>query len=105
MIIPAGHKVLIKPRPVEKKRGDIILVTDEQRELAATTDGEVIALGETAYLKVDDGRKWVKPGDKVLYGKYAGALAIDPDTQETFVVVHDIDIVCIILDTKETKHE
>lgn len=99
MLTPAGHKVLIKPRPVEKQRGDIILVVDEAREFAATTEGEVIALGETAYMKVDDGRPWVKPGDYVLYGKYAGALAVDPDTDETYVVVHDVDIVCVIKKT------
>lgn len=101
MIIPAGHKVLIKPRPVETEyAGMIQLVLDKNRELAATTEGEVIALGETAYMKVDDGRAWVKPGDKVLYAKYAGAMVIDPDTKEDYVVVHDVDIVCIIQETK-----
>lgn len=104
MIIPAGHKVLIRPRPVEKERSGIILVHDEHRELAATIEGEVVALGETAYLKVDDGRPWVKPGDYVLYAKYAGALVIDPDTEENFVVVHDVDIVCRII-RQETKGE
>ena len=96
MLIPAGHKVLIKPKPVEKQIGSIILAIDEQREFAATTEGEVIALGETAYLKVDDGRPWCKPGDYVSYGKYAGAVVQDPDTKEDYVVVHDVDIVCII---------
>ena len=103
MIIPAGHKVLIKPTPVVtdyKVEGTdikIVLPLDEERELAATTEGEVIALGETAYMKVDDGRPWVKPGDKVLYAKYAGAMAVDPVTKDKYVVVHDVDIVCIIL--------
>lgn len=101
MIIPAGHKVLIKPKPVETKHGVIELVLDKDRELAATTEGEVIALGETAYMKVDDGRPWVKPGDKVLYAKYAGAMVIDPETQVDYVVVHDVDIVCIIKDKGE----
>jgi co-chaperonin GroES (HSP10) len=102
MIVPAGHKVLIRPTPVAKYRGSIELVINEERELAATTEGEIVALGETAYLKVDDGRPWVKPGDKVIYAKYAGALAVDPATQEKFVVVHDVDIICII---KETNGE
>jgi co-chaperonin GroES (HSP10) len=100
VIIPAGHKVLIRPKPVVKNVGDIILVLDEARELAATTEGEVVAIGETAYLKVDDGRPWVKVGDQVLYGKYAGALAFDPETQAQYVVVHDVDIVCIVRETK-----
>ncbi len=103
MIIPAGHKVLIKPKSVETvSKGGIVLAVDEGREFAATTEGTVIALGETAYLKVDDGRAWVKPGDHVLYAKYAGAGVTDPDTDEKYVVVHDVDIVCII---RGEKHE
>jgi co-chaperonin GroES (HSP10) len=95
-IIPAGHKILVRPKPVETKHGDIILVKDEVRELAATTEGEVVALGPTAYLKVDDGRPWVQVGDKILYAKYAGALAVDPATKENYIVIHDVDVVCVI---------
>lgn len=102
MLTPAGHKVMIQPKAVEEKTASgIVLVKNKQRELEATTEGTVVALGETAYLKVDDGRKWVKPGDRVLYGKYAGAMAVDPDTDETYVVVHDVDIVCIITETSK----
>lgn len=105
MIIPAGHKVLIKPKPVETKTASgIVLPLDEAREFASTTEGTVIALGETAYLKVDDGRPWVKPGDRVIFGKYAGAVAEDPDTKEQYVVVHDVDIVCIVTENKETSN-
>jgi co-chaperonin GroES (HSP10) len=97
MIVPAGHKVLIRPRAVaEMSEGGIVLVADKDRELHATTEGTVVALGDTAYLKVDDGRPWCQPGDKVLYAKYAGAMVKDPTTDEDFVVVHDVDIVCII---------
>lgn len=105
MIIPAGHKVLIQPKEVEKYVGVIEVVQDEQRALAATTEGTVIALGETAYLKVDDGRPWCKPGDYVLYAKYAGAGVKDPETKKDYVVVHDVDIVCIIKDQKGEQHE
>lgn len=100
MIIPAGHKVMIKPKEVAKYSGAIELVIDEDRERAATTEGEIVGIGETAYMKVDDGRPWVKIGDKVLYAKYAGVLAVDPDDGVQYVVVHDIDIVCKIVDTK-----
>lgn len=97
MIVPAGHKVLIRPLEVpEMSEGGIVLVTDKDKELHATTEGTVVALGETAYMKVDDGRPWCKPGDRVLYAKYAGAMVKDPTTEEDFVVVHDVDIVCVI---------
>lgn len=103
MIIPAGHKVLIQPIIDSEVTSSVIeIVVDKDRELAATTMGIVVALGETAYLKVDDGRPWCAVGDRVLYAKYAGAMAEDPDTKVKYVVVHDVDIVCII---KETKGE
>lgn len=105
MIVPAGHKVLIRPTPVSTEHKidgtelSLVLPLDVERELAATTEGEIVAIGETAYMKVDDGRPWVQVGDKVIYAKYAGALAVDPATKEKFVVVHDVDIVCIIKKT------
>ena len=96
-IQPAGHKILVKPKPVEEKsKGGIILQRDNQRYQEATTEGTVVALGPTAYLKVDDGRPWVKVGDRISYGKYAGALIEDNDTQEKFVVIHDVDVVAIL---------
>lgn len=100
MLIPAGHKVMIKPKEVPKYAGSIELIVDEERELAGTTEGVIVGIGETAYMKVDDGRPWVKIGDNVLYAKYAGTLAVDPDDGQKYVVVHDVDIVCKIVDTK-----
>lgn len=96
-IQPAGHKILVRPKPVEKtSKGGIILTIDENRYQEATTEGTVVALGPTAYLKVDDGRPWVQIGDRISYGKYAGALIEDSETQEKFVVIHDIDVVAIL---------
>lgn len=100
-IQPAGHKILIKPRPVEEKtKSGIILALDVERYGEATTEGTVVAIGPTAYKKVDDGTPWCKVGDKVSYGKYAGArLSIDKDgVEEDFVVIHDVDVVAILKD-------
>ena len=94
---PAGHKLLVKPKPVETVTASgIILSLEEERYMEATTEGTVVAVGPTAYLKVDDGRPWVKPGDYISYGKYAGAIVVDPETQEKFVVIHDVDVVAIL---------
>jgi len=96
-IVPAGHKILVKPKELEKtSKGGIILARDEERYQEATTEGTVVALGPTAYLKVDDGRPWVKPGDYISYGKYAGALIMDEETNEKYVVLHDVDVVAIL---------
>ena len=96
-IQPAGHKILVKPKPVEEKsKGGIILARDTERYQEATTEGTVIALGPTAYQKVDDGTPWVKEGDHISYGKYAGALIVDEETSEKYVVIHDVDVVAIL---------
>jgi len=101
-IEPAGHKILVKPRPVEEKtKSGIVLVTDVERLEQATTEGTVVAIGPTAYKKVDDGTPWCKVGDKISYGKYAGATLITNNEQgeeEKFVVLHDVDVVAILKD-------
>jgi co-chaperonin GroES (HSP10) len=108
-IVPAGHKILVRPKPVSTQHKvsgtdiSFILPKDEERELAATTEGEVVALGPTAYLKVDDGRPWVQAGDNILYAKYAGAMAVDPVSKEKYVVIHDIDVVCVIKKQENTN--
>lgn len=98
-IQPAGHKILVKPKKVEKvSKGGIILTLDEERYAEATTEGTVLAIGPTAYKKVDDGTVWCKVGDRISYGKYAGAFIVDNETQEKFVVIHDVDVVAILED-------
>jgi chaperonin GroES len=98
-IFPAGHKILVKPKPVEEKsKGGIILARDTERYAEATTEGTVLAIGPTAYKKVDDGTDWCKVGDRISYGKYAGAFIVDEETNEKFVVIHDVDVVAILKD-------
>ncbi len=98
-ILPAGHKLLIKPVEIEEKtKSGIYLARDKERYQEATTEGTVVAIGPTAYKKVDDGTIWVSVGDKISYGKYAGALVVDPETEEKFIVIHDVDVVAILKD-------
>lgn len=102
IIEPAGHKILVKPRPVEEKtESGIILAIETDRYQEATTEGTVVAIGPTAYKKVDDGTAWCKVGDRISYGKYAGASLVvknDEGKEEKFVVIHDIDVVAILKD-------
>ena len=47
-VIPFGHRVLIKPNPVETKTASgIIITTNERRETAATERGTVVLVGDT----------------------------------------------------------
>lgn len=95
-IVPAGHRVLIKPEIVEEKTsGGIILAqTTKDREQQATMRGVVVEVGENAWKAFDDGRPWAKVGDKVVFRKYAGEKV--PEGDNEYRVVNDEDILCVI---------
>ncbi len=71
MIRPLSDRVLIKRvEPEEEVRGGIV-IPDTAKE--KPQEGEVVAVGDGKVL--DSGTKVemsVKPGDRILFGKYAG---------------------------------
>lgn len=72
--IPAGWRILVRPlTPMSKTKGGILL-SDEtiKNQASIQTVGRVLALGPQAYNRNDMGDPWVKVGDYVLYGKWAG---------------------------------
>lgn len=102
-LTPCGHRVLVLPDEIElTSSGGIILVKDEQAERTQMTIGTLAAVGLTAWSEFDDGHKWGKAGDKVLYSKYGGKFITDPSTEIQYVILNDIDILCII-DSAELK--
>jgi co-chaperonin GroES (HSP10) len=74
---PTGYRILVVPYSYPKSSKGGILLADstlKTEELAATV-AYVIALGPDAYAdpnKFPEGA-WCKPGDYVLFGRYAGA--------------------------------
>lgn len=95
-IVPAGHRVLIKPEIVEEKTSTGIYLpqTTKDREQQATMRGEVVEVGENAWKAFDDGRPWAKVGDRVVFRKYAGEKIPEGDTE--YRVVNDEDVLAII---------
>ena len=65
-IKPLADRVLILPAPAEEKTIGGIIIPDTAKE--KPLKGEVIAVGNGT----KDEPMTVKPGDTVLYGKYAG---------------------------------
>lgn len=65
-IKPLADRVLIDPTPAEEVTMAGIIIPDSAKE--KTNKGKVIAVGEGT----KDEKMVVKPGDEVLYGKYAG---------------------------------
>ena len=65
-IKPLADRVLVKPAPAETKTAGGILIPDTAKE--KPLQGEVLAVGNGT----KDEEMILKPGDTVLYGKYAG---------------------------------
>ena len=92
-IQPLGDRVLVKPgESKETKRGGII-IPDSAKE--KPQEGLVVATGKGK--TTEDGKVLpmdVKPGDKILYGKYSGT-EIKLDDEE-YLIMHQDDIVGIL---------
>ena len=97
MLLPCGHRVLVKIDEVEEKTaGGIVLpkTTQSQQEEAGIF-GTVVAVGETAW-KDFGGRNWANVGDRVMISRYGGFIAQEPGTVEKFRILNDEDIVAVI---------
>ena len=71
-----GVGLLIRPVPIRRKSAGGILIPDSIRadRDCLNTVGRVLSLGELAFMDEDIYKKgpWVKPGDYVVYAKFAG---------------------------------
>lgn len=68
---PLGDRVLIKPEAAEQKTASGLYIASNAQEKPQR--GEVVAVGEGKHN--DNGERLpmdVKPGDKVIYGKFGG---------------------------------
>jgi chaperonin GroES len=85
---PLADRVLVEPAPAEEKTVGGIIIPDTAKEKPQR--GKVVAAG--------DGKKdepmTVKPGDNVLYGKYAGT-EITIEGKE-YLIMREADIFAII---------
>lgn len=101
MLIPCGHRVIVKPDEVEDKYGDIVIVQDEKLEQAGVNVGTIVAIGDTAWEAYGPhftGKPWAAVGDRIYYAKYAGKNVEDPEKpEEKFVVLNDEDCVCKVM--------
>jgi len=100
-IVPTGHKVLIRPEDVEQKTAGGIIIPDDkhERDEAQQMHGVLVACSPHAFDFVD----WAsstdeyrpKPGDKIIYAKYAGAKVTGKDGVD-YRLCNDKDVAAIV---------
>ena len=88
MIKPLADRVLIEPQEAQTKTASGIFIPDTAKE--KPHQGKVVAAGPG---KKDEPME-VKPGDVVLYGKYAGTEVTVEDKK--YLIVKQSDILAIL---------
>lgn len=91
-----GDRVLIKPKDLVRKKGMIEISYGDQEKIhkMATQEGTIVEVGPDAYKEYS--APWVKVGDQVIFAQYAGKFVRDPETEEEFMVINDIDVQVIL---------
>ena len=105
MIIPTGHRVLVKQTAYDEKdevfksaaKAGIVIQKDPNvRYQESVDEGVIIDVGPTAW-KDFGGEPWAKVGDTIVFAKHAGKKVVDPSDKDThYVVLNDEDVVAII---------
>lgn len=100
-ISPTEYKVLVSPEKVdEKTKGGIILPDEHKdREQFAQMQGTLVAVSPLAFTYADDDA-WgdaakPKPGDKVMFAKFAGAAVKGMDGKD-YRIISDKDVSAVI---------
>ena len=87
-IKPLADRVIVEPAPAEQRTAAGIIIPDTAKEKPQR--GTVVAVGPGK----KDEPMTVKPGDVVLYGKYAGTeISIEGSD---YMIMRESDIVAII---------
>jgi chaperonin GroES len=99
-IQPTEFKVLIEPKEIETKTAGGIILADmtKDHEKYATIQGTILAVSHLAftYAAAEEwGDMKPKPGDRVIFAKYAGVRHKAKDGKE-YLLVNDKDIVATI---------
>ncbi|HEY3266209.1 MAG TPA: co-chaperone GroES [Armatimonadota bacterium] len=93
MLKPLGDRIIVKNTGADDTTKGGIYLPDTAKE--KPTSGEVIAVGPGRVLDTGKTAEMeVKPGDKVLYGKYGGTeVKVDG---EDYVILRQDDVLAIL---------
>ena len=91
-VVPLGDRVVIKQLEAEETTKSGIVLPGQSKE--KPQQAEVIAVGPGGMIDGKEVTMQVKPGDQVIYSKYAGTEVKLED--ETLIVVKQADILAIV---------
>lgn len=91
-LVPLDDKVVLKKLQAEETTKSGIVLPGQDKEKPG--QGEVVAAGPGGVVDGKEIKMQVKPGDKVVYSKYAGT-EVELDG-EKFLIVKQGDILAII---------
>ena len=91
-LVPLGDRVVLKQSEKEETTKSGIILAAKAQEKPVTA--EVVAVGPGGMVDGKEVTMQVKPGDRVIYSKYAGnEVKLD---QEEFVIVRQNDILAVV---------
>ncbi len=93
MIRPLGERVVVKPLPSEERTKGGIVLPDTAKE--KPQEGEVVAVGSGKILET--GQRVpidLKPGERILFSKYAGNEVKIDDVE--YLIMREADILGVI---------
>ncbi len=89
---PLGDRVVVKQLEAEEKTKSGIVLPSQAKE--KPQEAEVIAVGPGGVVDGKEVTMHVKPGDRVIYSKYAGnEVKIDKDE---YIIVRQSDILAVV---------
>jgi len=89
---PLGDRVVIKQLEAEEKTKSGIVLPSQSKE--KPQEAEVVAVGPGGVVDGKEVKMEVKPGDHIIYSKYAGTeVKLD---KEEFIIVKQSDILAIV---------
>lgn len=91
-LVPLGDRVVIKQLEAEETTKSGIVLPNQAKE--KPQEAEVVAVGPGGIVDGKEVKMEVKPGDKVIYSKYAGT-EVKVDGEE-FIIVRQGDILAIV---------
>jgi chaperonin GroES len=91
-IAPLGCAILVKPYVTEEKTSGGIILPEavRQKDALAEQKAIVIEVGPTAW--ADEPKPRAVPGDRILFSKWAGYLAIGPADDQQYRLINDSDV-------------